>query len=276
MGFASGQCRRSQLECGSRDAPRRLFKHGSPSISRHVVSANAQSPKDQGQVLWRLHWTRGRFSAPAANVYLRRHIEVPVDVPRIVLVLRCPRRQILRPWLPMPDRCLKASLIDRVTLLCVDSGADRAACNRDSRGDSGGTRHAEWILHRALETRSSHSKTPIPSHHCQGCIRTKNNMAARWMPVEPELLDLDRGGDEGRAHKSAVEQCVPLPAKGRHRHTTSGLRLFSGDLPRPCRSFTGFGTRRMIPKQTAAIEALGSTALTICTQVVASIPPNAT
>ena len=55
------------------------------------------------------------------------------------------------------------------------------------------------------------------------------------MPVEPELLDLDRGGDEGRAHKSAVEQCVPLPAKGRHRHTTSGLRLFSGDLPRPCR-----------------------------------------
>jgi hypothetical protein len=172
---------------------------------------------------------RKQVSAPAANVYLRRHVEVPVDVPRIVLVLRCPRRQILRPWLPMPDRCFKASLIDRVTLLCVDSGADRTVgkdCNRDSRGENGGTRHAQWILHRALETRSAHSKTPILSHHCQGCIRTKNNMAARWMPVAPELLDLVRGGDEGRARKSAVEQCVPVPTKGRHRHTTSGLRLF--------------------------------------------------
>src|ERR1700730_6598657 len=48
---------------------------------------------------------RKQVSTPAANVYLRRHVEVPVDVPRIVRVLRCPRRQILRPWLPMPDRC---------------------------------------------------------------------------------------------------------------------------------------------------------------------------
>ena len=190
---------------------------------------------------------RGRFSAPAANVYLRRHVEAPVDVPRIVLVLRCPRRQILRPWLPMPDRCFKASLIDRVTLLCVDSGADRAVgkdCNRDSRGDNGGTRHAQWIFHRALETRSSHSKTPILSHHCQGCIRTKNNMGARWMPVQPELLDLDRGGDAGRARKSAVEQCVPAGTR----------RLASGCFPATCRgragASTGFGTRRMIPEQT--------------------------
>ena len=59
--------------------------------------------------------------------------------------------------------------------------------------------------------------------------------------------------------------CFPATCRGR-----------AGDLPRPCRSFTGFGTRRMIPKQTAAIEALGSTALTIYTQVVTSIPPNAT
>ena len=200
------------------------------SVSADMSSARMpRAPKIKVRSCGACTGPRGRFSAPAANVYLRRHVEVPVDVPRIVLVLRCPRRQILRPWLPMPDRCFKASLIDRVTLLCVDSGADRAVGkdgNRDSRGDNGGTRHAQWILHRALETRSSHSKTPILSHHCQGCIRTKNNMAARWMPVVPELLDLVRGGDEGRARKSAVEQCVPVPTKGRHRHTTSGLRLF--------------------------------------------------
>ena len=218
--------------------PRRLFKHGSPSISRHVVSANAQSSKDQGQVLWRLHWTRGRFSAPAANVYLRRHVEVPVDVPRIVLVLRCPRRQILRPWLPMPDRCFKASLIDRVTLLCVDSGADRAVgkdCNRDSRGANGGTRHAQWILHRALETRSSHSKTPILSHHCQGCIRTKIIWLLDGCQSSQNCLTSIGVVTRGRLANLQWNSACPYRQKG----ATGTRRLASGCLHPPRKTDPG-------------------------------------
>jgi hypothetical protein len=64
----------------------------------------------------------------------------------------------------MPNWCLKASLIDGITLLRVDSSEDRTIgkdCNRDSRSENGGTRHAQWILHRALDTKSAHSETPF-------------------------------------------------------------------------------------------------------------------
>jgi hypothetical protein len=79
-----------------------------------------------------------------------------------------------------------------------------------------------------------------------GCQSSQNCLTSIGVVTRGGLANLQWNG------------ACPYRQKGRHRHTTSGLRLFSGDLPRPCCSFTGFGTRRMIPEQTAAIEALGT------------------
>jgi hypothetical protein len=64
----------------------------------------------------------------------------------------------------MSNWCLKASLIDGITLLRGDNSEDRTIgkhCDSDNSSENAGTRHALWILHRTVQTRPVHSEAPF-------------------------------------------------------------------------------------------------------------------